>query len=85
MWAGTVAGRNYTLDDVEDYLRKPTPYKEDPRLHACIVCASISCPNVLREAFVAERIEEQMTAQVCGTPFPACCLLQAHKTLPAFM
>ena len=40
--------------------------REDSRLHACIVCASISCPNVRREAFRAERIGDQMDDQVRG-------------------
>src|SRR5687768_12645349 len=28
--------------------------KEDSRLHACIVCASVSCPNLRRGAYTAE-------------------------------
>lgn len=62
--AGTLGGKKVSLQDVEDFLRTPKPYSEDARLHACIVCASISCPNVRREAFRAERIDEQMSAQV---------------------
>jgi len=61
MTAGTLAGNSYSLDDVEGYLRNPTPYSEDPRLHAAIVCASISCANLRPEAYVAERIDYQLT------------------------
>ena len=39
-------------------------HREDSRLHACIVCASISCPNVRREAFRAGEVGEQMDSQV---------------------
>jgi len=59
--AGIVGGKEWSLDNVEDFLRDPKPYKEDPRLHSCIVCASISCPNLRTEAYVPERIDAQMT------------------------
>ena len=39
-------------------------HREDSRVHACIVCASISCPNVRREAFRPEKIGDQMDSQV---------------------
>lgn len=32
----------------------------DPRVHACINCASIGCPSLRREAFVAERLNAQL-------------------------
>merc|ERR1712032_1136717 len=54
----------YSLQQLEDLLRKPAPYTEDPRLHACIVCASISCPNVPMEAFRANLVERQMSDQM---------------------
>ena len=58
--AGIIGGKHYSLQAIEDFLRDPTPWAEDARLHACIVCASNSCPNVRREAFRAERLDEQM-------------------------
>ena len=58
--AGTVSGKKYSLLAIEDFLRNPVPWAEDSRLHACIVCASNSCPNVRREAFRGERLDEQM-------------------------
>lgn len=41
-------GAALSLDDIEnDFLRNPPlNYTEDVRLHACINCASISCPNL---------------------------------------
>ena len=41
----------------------PLISREDSRLHACIVCASISCPNVRMEAFRPTTIDQQMDAQ----------------------
>jgi hypothetical protein len=32
----------------------------DPRIHSAIVCASLSCPPLRREAYRAERLEEQL-------------------------
>jgi len=34
-----------------------------PRIHFAIVCASISCPNLLNEAFTAGNIDAQLTTQ----------------------
>jgi len=59
--AGVVGGKTWSLDDVENYLRDPKPFKEDPRLHASIVCASVSCPNVRKGAFTVDDIEAQLT------------------------
>ena len=35
----------------------------DPRIHGCIVCASLSCPNLRGEAYEAARLSEQMDEQ----------------------
>lgn len=46
------------LDSIEHkVLRK----MGEPRIHFAIVCASIGCPRLLNEAFVAERLEDQLT------------------------
>ena len=60
--AGKIGGKEYSLQAIEDYLRAPKPWAEDPRLHACIVCASNSCPNVRREAFRPAILDDQMTS-----------------------
>ena len=46
-------------------LRHAFPRKdfEEPRIHFAIVCASKSCPKLLNEAFVAEKLEEQLQQQ----------------------
>ena len=46
------------LDDIEHkVLRK----MNEPRIHFAIVCASIGCPRLLNEAYLADRLEEQLT------------------------
>ena len=53
----TINNKKYSLNDIEHkILRK----MNEPRIHFAIVCASISCPEILTEAFEADRIEEQL-------------------------
>jgi len=53
-----VGGKPVSLDEMEhQVLRK----MGEPRIHFAIVCASIGCPRLLNEAYVAERIDEQLT------------------------
>jgi hypothetical protein len=48
----------YNLNDIEHtILRK----MNEPRIHFAIVCASVSCPKLQNEAFVASNLEEQFT------------------------
>ncbi len=57
----TVGGTVYTLDHIEhQILRKD--YTE-PRIHFAIVCASISCPQLRREAYFGEKLEAQLQDQ----------------------
>ncbi|MEC4678461.1 MAG: DUF547 domain-containing protein, partial [Nitrospirota bacterium] len=59
--AGIVAGKERTLNDVEhEILRK----MGEPRIHMAIVCASVSCPDLRKEAFTPERLNEQLDDQV---------------------
>jgi len=56
-----ISGKEYSLNDIEHkILRKK--YNE-PRIHFAIVCASISCPQLRNEAFVASRIDSQLQDQ----------------------
>jgi hypothetical protein len=57
-----IAGRDVTLNEIEH--QKLRAVWAEPRVHACIVCASASCPNLRREAFHAEAIIEQMNGQM---------------------
>jgi hypothetical protein len=52
----TLGGRQVSLDQIESILRE----MGDPRIHAALVCAARSCPPLRREAYTAERIDEQL-------------------------
>ena len=54
--AGRAAGAERTLGEIEHEILRPLG---DPRIHAAIVCASVSCPSLRREAFRAERLDAQ--------------------------
>jgi len=56
-----VMGRMVTLDEIEHQtLRKEF---SEPRIHMALVCASVGCPFLRREPYVAERLDEQLDAQ----------------------
>lgn len=60
--AGTVQGKEVSLSHVEhEQLRKKW---NEPSLHSCIVCASASCPNLRKEAFVGNKVAAQMEDQM---------------------
>ncbi len=57
-----VAGKSLTLDNIEhDILRKDF---QEPRIHAALVCAAISCPLLRQEPYRGERLNEQLEDQV---------------------
>jgi len=59
--AGRVGGKKYTLDEIEHgILRK----MGDPRIHTAIVCASVSCPNLSKKAYNADKLNEQLDMQM---------------------
>ena len=56
-------GAKVSLDDIEHaMLRKRGDY-DDPRVHFAVNCASIGCPALREEAFVAARLDAQMDEQ----------------------
>jgi len=56
-------GREYTLDGIEhEMLRSPGAYDE-PRVHYALNCASIGCPMLREEAYMAERLDRQLEEQ----------------------
>lgn len=58
---GTVAGKEYSLDEIEHgILRKEF---SEPRVHFAVVCASLSCPDLRAEPYVASRLDEQLDEQ----------------------
>lgn len=56
-----VAGSPITLDAIEHEILR-VEFTE-PRLHMAIVCAAMGCPPLRAEAFVADRVDEQLDDQ----------------------
>ncbi len=52
------AGRRVTLDDIEHVILRPT--FEEPRIHFAVNCASISCPPLRTEPYVASNLDAQL-------------------------
>lgn len=61
--AGQVGGRAVTLHEIEHEILRPLG---DPRIHVAIVCASLSCPALLREPWTADRVDEQLDNALRG-------------------
>ncbi len=53
-------GAERTLGDVEHGLIRAPGVFDDPRIHAAVVCASVGCPMLRDEAFVANRLDAQL-------------------------
>jgi hypothetical protein len=56
----TINGQKYSLDKIENEIIRPVG---DPRIHFALVCGAKSCPPLRREAYVGERLDEQMNEQ----------------------
>lgn len=53
-----IGGEVYSLDNIEhDILR---PQFREPRVHFAVNCASQSCPPLIGEAYVGEKVEDQL-------------------------
>lgn len=59
--AGSIGGKAYSLDEIEHEIVRPMG---DPRAHAAVICASLSCPPLLREPWRGEHLGAQLDAQV---------------------
>ena len=56
-------GREFSLDMIEhETLRRPGSYNE-PRLHFAVNCASVGCPMLREEAYVASKLDAQLEEQ----------------------
>lgn len=66
--AGVIAGKVFNTETVESWLRNPKlagyNFSEDCRVHGCIVCAGISCPDLRNEAYTPDKVDEQMSDNV---------------------
>lgn len=56
----TVAGKQMTLNALENEQIRPLG---DPRIHAALVCAAMSCPPLRGEPYSAQRLDEQLNDQ----------------------
>lgn len=54
-------GKKISLDEIEHGMLRKN-YNE-PRIHFAVNCASIGCPRLLNEAFIAERLDQQLDMQ----------------------
>ena len=56
-----ITGKEYSMSHIEhEILRK----MGEPRIHAAIVCASVSCPDLLGEAYSKKGLNEQLNSQM---------------------
>ena len=58
--AGTIGGKNVSLDEIENEVLRPMG---EPRIHLAIVCASVSCPDLRTEPYTAKKLNEQLDDQ----------------------
>ncbi len=56
-----VAGQARSQDEIEHEIIRPMG---DPRIHFAVNCAARSCPPLLDEAYVADRLDDQLDAAV---------------------
>lgn len=59
--AGKVGGKIYSLNDIEHKILRPM---NEPAIHFAIVCASVSCPDMLPEAYTPAALKNQLKSQV---------------------
>ncbi|MEO1528912.1 MAG: DUF547 domain-containing protein [Planctomycetota bacterium] len=55
------AGETISLDTLEHEIIRPT--FQDPRVHVALVCAAKSCPAIRGEAYLGDRVNEQLDDQ----------------------
>ena len=56
-------GEVVSLDDIEHGMLRQRGVYDDPRIHFAVNCASIGCPMLREEAYVAQRLEQQLDQQ----------------------
>jgi hypothetical protein len=59
----TLLGKQRSLDEIEHELLRGAQDYDDPRIHFAVNCASIGCPALRPEAYVAKRLEQQLDDQ----------------------
>lgn len=56
-----IGNKTYNLDKIEHSILRSK--FNDPRIHFALVCASISCPKLRREAYEASKLDDQLNEQ----------------------
>jgi uncharacterized membrane protein YdjX (TVP38/TMEM64 family) len=56
-----IGGNVWSLNQIEH--EQIRPYFIEPRIHWAVVCAAVGCPPLRPEAYVADRIDEQLADQ----------------------
>ena len=56
-------GRESYLDQIEHEMLRAKGVYDEPRVHFAVNCASIGCPMLREEAYVADRLEAQLEEQ----------------------
>jgi len=56
----TLFGEPQNLDGIEHGMLRKAGVYDEPRVHVAVVCASVSCPMLRDEAFVADRLDAQL-------------------------
>jgi len=59
----TLFGRPFSLDGIEHGLLRKKGAYDEPRVHFALNCASVGCPMLREEAYVAARLEAQLEDQ----------------------
>jgi hypothetical protein len=58
--AGKVGGKPFSLDDIEHRILRPM---NEPLVHFAIVCASVSCPDIMENAYTPSELDSQLKSQ----------------------
>jgi len=58
--AGELGGKTVSLSEEEHKILRPMG---EPRIHLAIVCASVSCPDLRNEPYIASRLSAQLDDQ----------------------
>jgi hypothetical protein len=58
----TLFNEKHNLDDIEHKMVRK--WFKEPRIHAALVCAAVSCPPLRDEAFVASALTSQLDSQM---------------------
>jgi hypothetical protein len=56
-------GESRSLDDIEHQLIRGSGRFDEPRIHFAVNCASIGCPALRAEAYVAAKLDAQLADQ----------------------